>query len=131
MVRQLIPKIVILFKGPTHHGAPSNLQETIKLKAKIFISNLKGMMNGDYFQFHAFSGRGKQVFQDIRGGGPSKAGGWGQVGERRRQPSHCSWIRNNQGPSPNATGENHFCDSSQSQGSMITEMKFREIMGTP
>lgn len=126
----MIPKVVILFKGPTHHGAPSNLQETIKLKAKIFISNLKVMINGDYFQFHAFSGRGKQVFQDIRSGGPSKAGGWEQVGERG-QAGRPALVEQEQSMPVTKQERDHFCDSGQSQGSMITKMKFRDIMGTP
>lgn len=39
-MRWLIPKIVILYRAPTHCGVQSNLQETIKVKAKIFTSNL-------------------------------------------------------------------------------------------
>lgn len=54
MVRWLIPKVIVLYKGPMHHGGQSNLHEVIMLKAMIFIFKLKGLMTSNYFQFHVY-----------------------------------------------------------------------------
>lgn len=83
---------IVLYKCLTHHGVQSNLQEAIELKAKIFISKLKDQITSNYFQFHAFPCRGKQVFQDIQGGGLSKAG----LGAGGTQASQGWWTTNNQ-----------------------------------
>lgn len=55
-----------MYKGLTHHGVKSDVQEGIRLKAMIFISKLKGLITNDYFQLHAFPGRGKQMFHPFR-----------------------------------------------------------------
>ena len=96
MVRCPIPKIVVLYKSLTHPGVQSNLQETIKLKAKMFISKLKAMMTSDYFQFHAFPGEGKQIFRTFRVEGCPRLehGGSWQRGDR--QASQGWWTRNTQ-----------------------------------
>lgn len=96
MVRCLIPKIVVLYKSLTHSGVQSNLQETIKLKAKMFISKLKAMMTSDYFQFHAFPGEGKQIFRTFRVEGCPKLEHGGRWQRGDRQASQRWWTRNTQ-----------------------------------